>query len=100
MFITKINKGTGTAFHIYLPKAHSEAHAISEAITEIVGGNETVLIIEDEEIVLNLEKDILKKFGYNILTAENGQQGLDIYIENKDSIDLILLDLTMPEMSG
>ena len=94
------SEGKGTSFHIYLPKAHPEAQAIPKEIMEIAGGTETVLIIEDEEIVLNLAENILKKYGYNVIIADQGQRGLDTYIKNRDSIDLVLLDLTMPEMSG
>jgi len=93
-------EGKGTTFHIYLPKAYPKENAELEEIMGVAGGNETVLIIEDEEIVLNLAENILKKYGYNVLKADDGQKGLDTYIENKDSIDLVLLDLTMPEMSG
>ena len=74
--------------------------AMQENRPEFAHGNETVLIIEDEEIILNLAKDILEKYGYTVLTAEDGQKGIDEYVKNKDTIDLILLDLTMPEMSG
>ncbi len=93
-------EGKGTTFHIYLPKALSLEEAESKEVIGVVGGNETVLIVEDEEMVLNLAKETLKNYGYNILTAIDGKKGLDIFTENKDSIDLVLLDLTMPEMSG
>ena len=69
-------------------------------LKRVAGGNETILIIEDEETVLNLAKEVLDNYGYNILTAFDGRQGLDIYTKHKDSIDLVLLDLMMPEMSG
>ncbi len=94
------SKGVGTTFHIYLPKAHARTQKISEAISDIAGGNETILIIEDEEIVSTFAKSVLNKYGYNILLAEDGQKGLDTYIKNRDSIDLVILDLTMPEMAG
>ncbi|MCK4965903.1 PAS domain S-box protein, partial [bacterium] len=92
--------GKGTTFHIYLPKTHSEAQAIPEEIMGVAGGDETVLIIEDEDIILKLVRNILEKSGYTVLTAEDGEKGLDIHKKKKDSIDLVILDLTMPEMSG
>ena len=57
-------------------------------------------MIDDEYIVLNLAEMILKKYGYNVLTAVDGEQALEICKEQKDSIDTIILDLTMPRMSG
>ena len=93
-------EGKGTTFHIYLPKAPPLEQAEPKEIMGVVGGNETVLIVEDEEMVLNLAKEVLKNYGYKVLTALNGRQGLDIFNKNKEHIDLVLLDLAMPEMSG
>ena len=93
-------EGKGTTFHIYLPKALSSEEAESKEVIVVVGGNETVLIVEDEEMVQNLAKEVLENYGYKVLTALNGKQGLDIFNTNKEPIDLVLLDLTMPEMSG
>ncbi len=93
-------EGKGTTFHIYLPKAPPLEQAEPKEFMGVVGGNETVLIVEDEEMVLNLAKEVLKNYGYKVLTALNGRQGLDIFNKNKEHIDLVLLDLAMPEMSG
>ena len=93
-------RGEGTTFHIYLPKAKPQEQAEPKEVMGVAGGNETVLIVEDEEMVRNLAEVVLNNYGYNILTAHDGKHGLDVYTENKDSIDLVLLDLTMPEMSG
>jgi len=98
--VIESSEGKGTTFHIYLPKAPSVTQTEVEDSTKITGGNETILIIEDEEIVLNLAKSVLEKYGYTVLAAENGQKGLDTYIRNRESIDLVILDLTMPELSG
>lgn len=64
------------------------------------GGDETVLIIEDEEQVSGLAESLLKRFGYRVLSALDGEKGLEIYTKNSEAIDLVLLDLTMPRMSG
>jgi PAS domain S-box-containing protein len=93
-------RGKGTTMHIYLPKAHPRQQLDEGEVKVVPCGNETVLIVDDEETVLNFAKSVLDNYGYNTLTAFDGKQGLDIYEKNKDSIDLILLDLTMPEMSG
>ena len=64
------------------------------------GGDETVLIIEDEEQVSQLAETLLEGYGYKVLTAADGEEGLEIYGKNKGTIDIVLLDLTMPKMTG
>ncbi|KKK57073.1 hypothetical protein LCGC14_3058170, partial [marine sediment metagenome] len=91
-------KGKGAVFHIYLPKGQAEEEA--GTIESISGGEETVLIIEDEEQIRELAESLLNRYGYSVITATDGEEGLDIYKEQKESIDIILLDLTMPNMSG
>ncbi|MBA7667118.1 Sensor kinase CckA [subsurface metagenome] len=91
-------EGKGTAFHIYLPKGQPEEEV--KVFDSIRGGDETVLIIEDEEPVSRLAESLLKRFGYKVLTASDGEEGLDMYTKTRKAIDLVLLDLTMPRMSG
>ena len=91
-------EGKGAAFHIYLPKGQSEEK--SGVDEQVLGGDETVLIIEDEEQVSELAKTLLEGYGYKVLAASDGEEGLEIYKRNKETIDIVLLDLTMPKMSG
>jgi len=93
-------EGKGTTFHIYLPKAEAEISTESTEIISVAGGNETILIVEDEESVIRMTEKVLERYGYSVLTAADGQEGLDVYKAKRDSIDLVLLDLTMPIMSG
>ncbi|RPI34469.1 MAG: response regulator [Nitrospiraceae bacterium] len=60
----------------------------------------TILIIDDEEIVRELGKDILQGQNYTVLLAWNGNEGVKVFTENKDMIDLVILDMVMPEKSG
>ena len=92
--------GKGTAFHIYLPRALSSQGERRSEMTGMPRGEETILIVDDEEMVRNTAQRILETFGYTVVTAEDGIQGLDIYRERQDTIDAVLLDLTMPKMSG
>ena len=94
--------GKGTIFKIYLPrvddvveKATNESQ--SKSATQ---GRETILLVEDEEIVRNLAREILQTYGYSVLTAANGSEGLRIGQEFEGQIDLMITDVIMPLMSG
>jgi DNA-binding NtrC family response regulator len=63
-------------------------------------GKETILLVDDEEMIRNFAKQILEIHGYSVVTAVDGQQALDLYIRQRDRFDLVILDLTMPHMSG
>jgi len=63
-------------------------------------GTETVLLVDDEEFVRDLGARILSKAGYNVLTATNGTEALDLFEKERTQISLVILDLIMPEMGG
>lgn len=91
----------GTEFKIYIPVFKTDKRECKlEDTTPLIGGNETILIIDDETDIQEVASEILSKYGYNIITANNGQKGIEIYASKMDKIDLIILDLVMPEMSG
>ncbi len=94
------SEGHGTTVHMYLPKAEAKGQAQVKEEIDFAEGTGTVLVIEDELSLANLAKKILERQGYDVLTAVDGQDGLDKYAANKESIDLVLLDLTMPKMGG
>ncbi len=89
----------GTTFTLYFPVSEKEITK-SEKNAEVVKGNATILIIDDEDHVRELSKSLLENMGYRIFTAENGLEGLKLYKEKKEEINLVLLDLIMPEMPG
>ena len=94
-------EGKGTEMNIYIPKAESCKKVKSKAKLKTEGGGcETLLLIEDEFLISSIAHDILSDFGYSVLVAGDGKEGLEVFKKHRDSIDLILLDLTMPEMSG
>jgi signal transduction histidine kinase len=93
--------GAGTAFSIFLPVAEGEGVCQEEVKgEELPQGTETILIIDDEETVRKATRHTLKQLGYSILEAEDGPEGLEILHREQDRIHLILLDLSMPKMSG
>ena len=93
--------GHGTTFKIYLPAIISLTRSDLPIITSTPqGGTETILLVDDEELIRDLGKRILSKVGYTILTASNGEEALDLYRSNKGNISLVMLDLIMPGMGG
>jgi two-component system cell cycle sensor histidine kinase/response regulator CckA len=94
-------KDRGATFNIYLPSSEKEV-PIRERIAadEILKGTETVLLVDDEAMVLDVGEEMLKKMGYMVLLAKSGKEALRLYNKRKDEIDLVLLDMIMPDMSG
>ena len=94
--------GIGTTFKIYLPRVEEEAAkpGIDDRPTDIPGGTETVLIVEDEDILRNLCVQILEQLGYRVLQARNGPEAIAEAQGYGDRIDLLLTDVVMPGMNG
>lgn len=92
----------GTTFKVYLPANDStrEAREAEEHLTEPEGGSETILLVDDEEPIRGLGAQILEEVGYTVFTATDGESALQLYREEKEKIDLIILDLIMPGMGG
>ena len=95
--------GEGSVFKVYLPQARVVSEP-DEPLTELalapVGGSETILVIEDEDIVRNLACRGLRDHGYAVVEARNGAQALRYVREHPDAIDLVISDVVMPEMGG
>ena len=95
--------GEGTTFRIYLPRVDemTTTMEVESAAQRLLGrGDETILLVEDEDIVRALAKEILLEYGYTVLTASNGREGLKVSREFTERIDLIVTDVVMPQMSG
>lgn len=67
---------------------------------KLQGGNETILIVDDQETVWDFLIEALQRLGYAILLADNGEDAVEIYRENPHEIDLVLLDMVMPKLGG
>lgn len=93
--------GRGTIFKVYLPAISREFQIWTDSTAdEPISGTETILLVDDEDVVRELGERILTKGGYKVLTATNGEQALIIYGRLNKSISLVILDLIMPAMGG
>ena len=93
-------KGCGTTFSIYLPATKKKIEKERELPENIEMGNETVLLVDDENMVVEGCREMLTKMGYNVLIARNGKHAIEIYKENRDKIDIAIIDMIMPGLSG
>jgi len=95
--------GTGARFEIYLPEVAEKVEVIpadNNRAAKVRGGRETVLLVEDEADVRALTCEFLKAAGYQVLTAVDGEQGLDIGHKFAEEIDVLVTDVVMPRMRG
>lgn len=92
--------GKGSTFRVYLPAAVSGAVQPIRPVQRAHSFGKTVLVVDDEEIVLNVGRHGLERAGYNVLTASSGADAIEVFRERHEEIGLIILDMTMPRMSG
>ncbi|MDY7031796.1 MAG: PAS domain S-box protein [Thermodesulfobacteriota bacterium] len=93
-------KGEGTTFNIYLPVSEKKVIEKKETGEVILNDVGTVLLVDDEEMIIDVGKGMLKALGCNVLTAASGKEAIDIYRKDKKKIDMVILDMIMPEMNG
>ena len=93
-------KGEGSTFQIFLPA--SDKIVVEEAVADatIVKGHETILLADDEPMIIDVGSEMLRTLGYRVLTAEGGMQTLEIYRDQGKKIDLVILDMIMPDIGG
>lgn len=94
-------KGVGTTFTIFLPASRKEKVMGKKAPEKVyLKGRESILLVDDEDLVVEVGEKLLEKLGYSVLIARNGEAGLETYKKNKDRIALVILDMIMPGMGG
>ncbi len=94
--------GKGTDFRIYLPEDKKRSPDSGEEVVkkELIHGEGSVLVVDDEKIIRDTTRDMLLLCGYRVLCASGGAEGLEILEQNRGGIDLVILDMAMPDMSG
>jgi PAS domain S-box-containing protein len=91
----------GTCFSVYLPRSTQPLPACPPPAPPVPnGGRETILLADDERSLRNLGATILRRYGYTVLLAEDGVEAVAVYRQAQGSLDLVILDLTMPRLSG
>ena len=103
VFYVESEEGKGTEFKIYLPQIITEIK--KEEIAEVEPdslptGNETILLVDDEDSIRDFLAEILSEQGYKVIEATNGEEGLQVFKGYNEKIDLLISDITMPKMSG
>ena len=94
-------KDEGATFTIYLPASESEVVDRKPGLSPgIRRGSETLLLVDDEEMIIDTAKELLEALGYEVFTATGGKEAVRLYEEKKDRIDAVILDMIMPDMSG
>ena len=93
-------KAAGTQFTVYFPTTRQKVSKTVKNTYKKPKKSGTILLVDDEEDILQIGAKVLQKFDYKVLEAKNGLEAIELYAENKDKIDLIILDLVMPDMNG
>ena len=92
--------GHGTIFNIYLPASEKGVIEEKKPAGDTLRGSETVLFVDDEDMIIEIAEELFEQLGYKVLIARSGREAIETYEKNKDHIDIVLLDMIMPDMSG
>ena len=93
-------KGRGTTFSIFFPASEKRGRIAVKAAEQFIKGTGTILLVDDEEVILEVGQELLEAMGYRVLIAKDGKGAIEVYKRNRDDIDIVLLDMVMPNMGG
>ena len=97
-------KGKGSTFNIYIPAAIKKdargKYSDADDAIDATPCTETILLVDDETLILEVASDMIKTLGYTVLTAQDGHAALEIFKQKQTEIDLVILDMVMPDMGG
>jgi len=92
--------GQGTTFTIFLPASEKKVVGETAPKEAIAGGRETILLVDDEKIILDVSRELLESLGYRVYSAGGGKEAISLYREKSNEIDVVILDMIMPGLSG
>jgi len=95
-------EGKGSSFHVYIPLLETEhvAPSLQQEQGIIQGYGEMILLVDDEEHIREVGREVLEELGYQVIEASDGLEAVDIFISNQDKIALIIMDIVMPRLGG
>lgn len=93
-------KDLGTTFTLFLPASQKQAVEDHPAPQQVFSGEGTVLLVDDEDMMLVVGQKMLAKLGYRVLTANSGQKAIDVFNRHRGQVKLVILDMIMPGLSG
>ena len=92
--------GIGTTFHVLLPLVETEIPDISDVKADLPTGDEHILLVDDEEEIVKIERLMLERLGYRVTALTSSIETLEVFSDNPDKFDLVITDMTMPNMTG
>lgn len=92
--------GKGSTFDTYLPATDEKPKLKTQGVDTIETGSETILLVDDEDYILEVGRLMLEGLGYTLITANSGRAGVDVFTDRHEKIDLVILDLVMPDLDG
>ena len=90
----------GTTFHVYLPRINEEARSADKETLPVTGGKERILIVDDEDMLVELNEQRLRRLGYEVVATTSSMEALAIFRKEPDTFDLVITDYTMPNLTG
>jgi CheY-like chemotaxis protein len=94
--------GSGTTFCVYIPAIDrvEEVEEQSQAVTELLEGKEHILLVDDEKVIIEMERQMLERLGYRVTARTSSKDALEVFAAGPDQFDLVITDMTMPNMTG
>jgi len=92
--------GRGSAFHVFLPRVGITAPANAEMVTTLPMGSGRILAVDDDALILELERQIFEELGYEVVVMSSSLDALELFKRQPDQFDLVFTDHTMPQMTG
>jgi len=92
--------GRGTTFSLYLPASENRIAEVTSEAPMLLKGNETILVVDDEALITEVASEMLETIGYRVITARSGREALEILRDKGHDVDLVILDMVMPDMGG